>query len=227
MNNELKVSEIQGKNSSQVVVLLHGYGANRQDLAPLAKALKPESSPSWIFPDAPESPADLALFGGRSWFNLDISQIQMRAAHPDGPLYDGSHVERLKKATDRHLSSFLWSLSERYSSIVLGGFSQGAMMALDWAWRHYDPHVKGLMLLSGAWPYHDAPENCLIPKGLPVFISHGTHDPTLRFAHSEKMRAQLESKGAVVDSMAFAGGHEIPASALGRAQKFLDAVLES
>ncbi|MEO5667746.1 MAG: dienelactone hydrolase family protein [Bdellovibrionota bacterium] len=227
MSNSLKTTEIQGKNTSQAVVLLHGFGANRQDLVPLAEVMKLKSSPSWIFPDAPESPPDLALFGGRAWFPLDMSQIQRRAQDPYGALYDAGHVARLKKATDSVLSGFLWSLSERYSSIVLGGFSQGAMMALDWAWRHYDPSVKGLLLMSGAWPYLEIPADCRIPKDLPVFVSHGSQDPVLRFPHSEKMKKALEAQGAKVDTIVFPGGHEIPGQVLSRAQKFLDAVLES
>lgn len=227
MSNPLKLTEFQGKSSNQAVVLLHGFGANRQDLAPLAKALRLSSQPTWIFPDAPESPPEFALFGGRSWFHLDMSQMQRRAENPNGPLYDASHVDRLKKATDTHLSPFLWELSERYSSIVLGGFSQGAMMSLDWAWRHHDSSVKGLMLLSGAWPYLEAPTECRIPQGLPVFISHGTQDMVLRYPHSKKMKTSLEAKGAKVDNVVFPGAHEIPGNVLARAQKFLDAVFES
>jgi phospholipase/carboxylesterase len=227
MKFDLKVSEIAGENSSQAIVLLHGFGANRQDLAPLSKALRLKSSPTWLFPDAPETPPELALFGGRAWFSLDLSQIQMRAATPQGPLYDAAHVERLKTATDRYLSPWLWQLSERFESVVLGGFSQGAMMTLDWAWRHYDPHVKGLMLLSGAWPYHNAPENCRIPKGLPIFVSHGTGDTVLGFHHSQKMSSSLETMQAKLDTIHFPGGHEIPTNVLQRMQKFLDGLLES
>jgi len=227
MKHSLKSTEIKGKNSSQAVVLLHGFGANRQDLAPLAQVLRPRSSPDWIFPDAPETPPDLALFGGRAWFALDMSQLQMRAGNPLGPLYDEAHVERLRKATDTYLSGFLWTLAESHSSIVLGGFSQGAMIALDWAWRHYDPSVKGLLLMSGAWPYLQTPTDCRIPKGLPVFISHGSSDPVLRYTHSEKLRTHLETQGAAIDSVVFPGGHEIPPQVIARAEKFLDRVLES
>jgi phospholipase/carboxylesterase len=227
MSYSLKTTEIQGKSPSSAIVLLHGFGANRQDLAPLAQVVKLKSAPSWIFPDAPETPPDLALFGGRAWFSLEMSQLQMRAQNPDGPLYDAAHVTRLRKATDNILSPFLWSLSEKYSSLILGGFSQGAMMALDWAWRHYDPSVKGLLLMSGAWPYLETPTECRIPKGLPVFMSHGSSDPVLRYPHSVRMKTALESQGAQIENVVFPGGHEIPQNVLMRAQKFLDDVLES
>ena len=227
MKFELKVSEIEGKTPGQAVILLHGFGANRQDLSPLSRALRLKSSPTWLFPDAPVSPPELALFGGRAWFSLDMSQIQMRSMTPSGPLYDAAHVERLKKATDQYLAPWIWELSERFPSLVLGGFSQGAMMSLDWAWRHYDTHVKGLMLLSGAWPYHEAPPDCRIPKDLPIFVSHGSADSVLGIQHSQKMCASLETNGSILDSVVFPGGHEIPVNVLQRMQKFLDRVLES
>jgi phospholipase/carboxylesterase len=224
MSFSLKTTEING-DSSTAIVLLHGYGAHRHDLAPLAQVIPLESSPSWIFPDAPFSPAELALFGGRSWFDLDMAQLQIRAANPEAPLYDATHVNRLRKTTDEILSPFLWSLTEKYPSIVLGGFSQGAMMCLDWAWRHCDSSLKGLLLLSGAWPYLEDPSECRIPPGLPIFVSHGSADAILRPLHSERMTRRLEQRGANVESVLFQGGHEIPPQVIARATKFLNNTL--
>src|SRR5690606_3740525 len=139
------------------VILLHGYGANAQDLAPLASALKTRSPLRFYFPNAPRSPRELAAFGGRAWFASDMMLLQRRAQDPFSFLYDEAHVQKLYEATDKHLWPYVVQKASQYENIVLGGFSQGAMLALDCAWRHSLPQLKGLMLFSGAWAYLERP----------------------------------------------------------------------
>jgi phospholipase/carboxylesterase len=106
--------------------------------------------------------------------------------------------------------------------IVLGGFSQGAMLALDVAaLRARKP--AALVLMSGSmvalpqWFGH-APTL----KGLEIFMSHGRADHTLPFAVAEVLRDRLGQVGARVAWLPFDGGHEIPPAVVQALTSFLD-----
>jgi len=105
------------------------------------------------------------------------------------------------------------------TKIVLGGFSQGAMLACDIALRT-DRALAGIALLSGTLLAADewAPL-ALGRRGLPALQSHGMVDPLLPFAYAEKLRDLLRTGGLDVTWVPFRGGHEIPdtvVQALGR-----------
>jgi phospholipase/carboxylesterase len=231
MTFSLQTTEIKHNNSKDALVLLHGYGANRHDLAPLSEILRPKNKngarPHYFFPEGPSAPIELAPFGGRAWFNLDMALLQRRALEPNGELYDEAHVEKLYKTSDTHLSKFMEELSADYDRIYLGGFSQGAMLALDFAWRHYFPKLKALVLYSPAWPYLKDPVECLLPKDFPVFVSHGLQDGILAIRHNEKLRNKLREQGAFLVESIFHGHHEIPMNVLHESEIFLDGLMKT
>ena len=126
-----------------------------------------------------------------------------------------AHVERLVAA-----------LAARHpeASLVLGGFSQGAMLALDVA-LHQSAPPAGLILMSGTL-IADAlwrPRMASL-AGVPVMLSHGRDDGLLPFSAAEQMRDRLVAAGAAVDWQAFRGGHEIPPAVIDAAGKLLRAV---
>ncbi|MER3423283.1 MAG: hypothetical protein C4293_08675, partial [Nitrospiraceae bacterium] len=94
--------------------------------------------------------------------------------------------------------------------MVLGGFSQGAMLSLDVALRTDRPPA-GLVLLSGTLVAKQewVP---LMPKrrGLWVLQSHGRQDPLLPFSLAEHLRDLLMQAGLSVEWVGFRGAHEIP-----------------
>ena len=96
------------------------------------------------------------------------------------------------------------------SQLVLGGFSQGAMVSLDVA-LHRDTPPSALILMSGTL----LAESEWKPRmsklaGVPIVQSHGRHDPLLPFSIAQALRDDLTAAGAQVDWIEFAGGHEIP-----------------
>jgi phospholipase/carboxylesterase len=109
--------------------------------------------------------------------------------------------------------------------LVLGGFSQGAMLSLDIALRS-SRALAGVVLLSGT---HIASEEWAgrleSRRGLPVFMSHGQADALLPFSISERLRDALAAHGMEVEWMPFRGGHEIPESVIEGASAFLRRVL--
>ena len=106
------------------------------------------------------------------------------------------------------------------STFVLGGFSQGAMLATDLI-LHSEWPLAGLVLLSGTF----IAKTMWLPRlpqrqKLPVFQSHGTEDPILDFGMAQRLRDHIQSAGLPVDWVEFDGGHEIPMVVLQRLNAF-------
>ncbi|HYQ40313.1 MAG TPA: hypothetical protein VER11_00045, partial [Polyangiaceae bacterium] len=97
---------------------------------------------------------------------------------------------------------------------VIGGFSQGAMLATDTVLRTSRPFA-GLAVLSGTLISHDEWLPLMAARrGLPVLQSHGRADPVLPFELAERLRNELDSAGLPVEFIPFNGGHGIPSGVL-------------
>jgi phospholipase/carboxylesterase len=204
----------EGGGDGPLVVLLHGFGAPGDDLAGLWRVIDAPPGTRWAFPAAPIA-LDALGPGARAWWMVDI-EGRLRAAErgqldelarevPDGLVEARERVTATLDALEQQL---------RPSRVVLGGFSQGAMLACDVALRT-GRALAGIALLSGTVVARDewaalAPQRA----GLPVFQSHGTSDPLLPFSKAEALRDLLRAGGADVTWTPFRGGHEIPGTAL-------------
>jgi len=107
--------------------------------------------------------------------------------------------------------------------LVLGGFSQGAMLSLDVALHDPRP-LAGLILLSGTliaeseWNPRFASR-----AGLRVLQSHGRRDGLLPFGAAERLRDRMTAAGMDVRWLPFGGAHEIPPPVLAAMTEFLAA----
>jgi phospholipase/carboxylesterase len=107
------------------------------------------------------------------------------------------------------------------SRIVLGGFSQGAMLTTDLALRMPEA-PGGLCIMSGTLTCEDEWRELARKRGpLPVVQSHGSDDPILPFKAAEWLRDLLIEAGLDVDFVPFRGMHSIPPQALRRAAALL------
>lgn len=190
-------------------MLVHGYGsrpadlssfAARTDLPPNTRVLLPRAPLATHPPVGPE--------GGRMWWRFPHEFNDLRAQHLDG-------VREAQEALSRYLDHNT-DLGDR---VVLGGFSQGALLALDLA--AHDPRpLAGLVLLSGT--LMDEAE--LAPRlparhGLPVRMTHGRADDVLPFERAEDLHRALATAGLDVRFEPFEGGHEVtPAVSEGTAR---------
>ncbi|MDB4958452.1 MAG: putative Carboxylesterase [Myxococcales bacterium] len=205
------------------VVLLHGFGAPGDDLVALAQHI--DAPVRFVFPEAPLELG--GLYGdARAWWLLDLAKLEqeLRAGVPrdrSGEIPDG-----LPAARD-HVSRLLDQVKSRLGvedkQLVIGGFSQGAMLSLDVA-LHRDTPPAGIILMSGTIVAESAWQPKL-PKlaGVPILQSHGRHDMLLPFNIAEKLRDRLRAAGATVEWQQFVGGHEIPPIVLDAVGKFLRA----
>jgi len=218
----------EGGGDGPVVVLLHGFGAPGDDLVPLGRVLAAPRGTRFVFPEAPLSLGP-AYAGGRAWWWVDLEARMRRraagdatdtAAAPDGLVEARAAVLALLAEVDS-------ALRPPPGKLVLGGFSQGAMLSLDVALHSAAP-LAGLVLMSGThiagreWaPRFES------RRGLPVFMSHGQIDEILPFAVSEQLRATLVAHGMTVDWVPFRGGHGIPGPVVDGVGAFLQRTLSA
>ena len=218
----------QGSGEGPLVVLLHGFGAPGDDLVALWRYLKVPQDVRFLFPAAPLS---LNMgFGGdaRAWWLLDMERITQARAQGQWEALSQEIPRGLpsaRKQVEDVLGLALEHLAVPTQSLVLGGFSQGAMLSTDLV-LHSDIDFSGLTLLSGTLI---AKEEWLtrLPnrKNLPVFQSHGTDDPILAFSMAQQLRDHIQTAGLPVSWVEFQGGHEIPVQVLEGLSAFLQSVL--
>ena len=218
------IAEPESGTVVQTVVLLHGFGAPGDDLVGLAPYLDAPST-RYVFPAAPIELG--GLYGdSRAWWRLDMARLERALTGGDMRGWIAEVPDGLDDAR-AHLLRFLEQLQARYSiadtELVLGGFSQGAMLSVDVA-LHREASLAGLVLMSGTLTAESVWQPKL-PKlaGVPVVQSHGRHDQLLPYAIAEVLRDRLVAAGAHVDFHAFLGGHEIPQAVLGAVSAFLRA----
>ncbi|WP_342347015.1 hypothetical protein [uncultured Nitrospira sp.] len=217
----------QGSGDGPLVVLLHGFGAPGDDLVALWRYLNVPDEVRFLFPAAP---LDLGMgFGNaRAWWMLDMERLTQARAQGQWDALSQEIPRGLAPARTQMqevLSLAAEILSVPSPSLILGGFSQGAMLATDLA-LHTDLPLAGLALLSGTLI---AKQEWLtrLPnrQGLPVFQSHGTDDPILSFSMAEQLREHIQTAGLPVSWVEFRGGHEIPIQALKGLEAFLQSSL--
>ena len=215
----------QGSGDGPMVVLMHGFGASGTDLVPLAGELEVAPGTRFAFPEAPILlPAELGGGVGRAWWMIDVMRLQM--AMMLGQERDlTSEVPEGLAAARQLVEAMLAELVDRHqvdrTRLVLGGFSQGAMLACDVTLRSSEP-LAGLVVMSGTYlaadewtPLMDARE------GLPVLQSHGRQDPLLPFSMAEKLRDALVGAGLGLTWVPFDGGHGIGVEVLDQLSGFL------
>ena len=108
--------------------------------------------------------------------------------------------------------------------ILIGGFSQGAMLACDLILRT-ERSFAGLVVLSGSIIAKDEWAPLISThQGLRVFQSHGVDDPLLACTVAQQLRDRLRDGGLDVEWHEFRGGHEIPMHVLEQLGQFIRTV---
>ena len=155
------------------LVLFHGRGADENDLFPLLDVLDPERRLHGYTPRAPLSLPP----GGAHWY------IVPRVGYPDRDTFRASYDA---------LSEWLDGLP--YERVVLGGFSQGCVMALSLALGAGRPRPLAVCGFSGFIPVVDGWEADLssVP---PVAYGHGVYDPVIPIEFGRRVRDTLTDAG--------------------------------
>src|SRR5262245_2865607 len=191
-----------------LLVLLHGIGADENDLAPLAAHLDGRVRVASLRAPRPWTP-------GHAWFHLDF-----RA--------DGTIVPDVAQAhaTLVDLTRWLEQAPGRYHTderrTYLLGFSQGAMMALG-VLRTIPQRLAGVIALSGRAPEGLFPEAAPRPAiaEVPLLVAHGTADPVLEVQNGRQVRDAFGTVSKDFTYQEFPIGHTISEAELGLVASWL------
>jgi phospholipase/carboxylesterase len=192
-------------DTSRAVVVLHGREMQAADLAPFAEALRDEAF--WLFPDAPLA----ATSGGRTWWPID-SEARIRAVEV-GPM-DLSAMDPPGRADARAQLGSLLAALPADQPVVVAGFSQGGMLAMDYALHAAEAKSRApsaiALFSSTRIALADWTPRAGALAGERVLIAHGRDDRELAFAAGEALRDFAIGGGAKVTWLPFDGGHELP-----------------
>ena len=196
-------------HARQLMVLLHGYGADGNDLISLGWQWR-EMWPDMMFV-SPNAPDPCAVNpGGYQWFPLDTDRIAGR-------------IEGVRAARPVIVNFLidLWAQTGvAPQDTVLAGFSQGAMMALH-AGTSLDRPLAGIIAFSGAFVAADGFGEGRFAKP-PIAIIHGDQDGVVEPRLSQQAADDLREAGFDVELHWSRGlGHGIGQDGLDVATRFV------
>lgn len=161
-----------------LLLLLHGYGSNEEDLIGLAPHLDPR-----LCCVSARAPHELG-FGSFAWFNIDMG--------PEGVRFD--FVQAMESLVQVYALADALKQEYRAGCVFVAGFSQGASMALTAALKKPQAFA-GAIALSGVCGPEMLPEDPQSVRGLPVFMSHGRQDPVIPIAQARASKDLLDPLG--------------------------------
>jgi phospholipase/carboxylesterase len=202
------------------VIWMHGLGADGNDFVPIIPELDLPRTHTvrFVFPNAPTMP--VTINGGyvmRAWYDIVGADLDNRA--------DEAGVRRSQSEINEIIAD---QRAKGISTkrIVLAGFSQGGVIALQTALRHPEPFA-GVLALSTYLACRDTMgiEGTLANKATPIFYAHGSMDPVIPMALAKRSKAELENHGYLVEWHEYGMPHSVCAEEVNDIAAFLKRVL--
>jgi phospholipase/carboxylesterase len=217
---EVYPSEPPGEGQGQHFFLFHGFGADAYDLQPLADVIEPRRPTHFIFPqgvlEVPIGPG----WTGQAWWPIDVTALQQATASGKPRDLSIEKPEALPMLREKFFAT-VKSLKLSWKDIILGGFSQGAMLATD-LFLNAPETPKALVVLSGALTNKDEWKSLVGRRaGAPFFQSHGKHDAVLALRGASQLESFLTQAGLKGHLDSFEGQHDIPAEIITKLNRFL------
>ena len=190
--------------ATAAVVWLHGLGADGHDFEPVAAELEKGGlgGVRYVFPHAPVRP--VTINGGmamRAWYDIAGPELDRRA--------DLEGV-RASAGIARALAEEQIARGVAAERVVLAGFSQGAAVAL-YAGLRFPFRIAGILALSTYLPGMESlgTEAHAANRGTPIFLAHGSQDPMIALALSERSRAAMADLGYTVETHTYPMPHSV------------------
>ncbi|WP_420138323.1 alpha/beta hydrolase [Sphingomonas sp.] len=204
---------LSGERANALVVLVHGYGSNGDDLISLAAMIQPAlPAAAFVAPNAPSIIPNMA--NAHQWWPIETFSAAERAAG----------AAMAAPELDSFLSRELEAHGLPDERLLLVGFSQGTMMALHVGLRRTRP-VAGIIGISGMLVAPDTLE-AEIRSRPPVLLIHGTADDVVPFRSLQLARDALSAADVPVATHVSAGvGHSVDQDGLAAATEFAARVL--
>ncbi len=202
-----------GGPAKQLVILLHGVGADGNDLiglAPVLSQILPDAE--FLAPNGPE-PCDMAPVGYQ-WFSLqDRSRENIEAG-----------VRAAAPLVDRFIDEACEARQITPDRVALLGFSQGCMMSLFVGLRRKSP-LAAILGYSGTLVAADTLADEIASRP-PVLLVHGEEDPVVPYQMLASSQAGLEAAGVDVQALSRPGlGHGIDEEGIRRGAALLHRTL--
>lgn len=200
-------------SAKQLVILLHGLGANGQDLLGLAPEFA-DTLPDAVFvsPDAP-FPCDMAPVGYQ-WFSLQewTAESILRGVQQAAPILEDFIAQQIRK----------YGVPANKTALL--GFSQGTMMAL-YAGPRYPERLAGVLGYSGALVWGEGVDDHVMHR-IPIHLIHGSADQIVPVAAFHQAKKKLEEAGFAVTGGVTPGlMHNIDAAGMRDGAAFLKRIL--
>lgn len=224
---ELSVLQTPIERGQPVVVFLHGFATLPEDFAPFA-AIAAKAGAAFVFPRSPRRVAAGVLdrpIPTATWW--PVNPAARAAAMALGPRDLNEHYPHGVAAARKQLATLVHALRARYRPefLAVGGFSQGAMLALEWQ-LHTRTRADALVLMSTGRIRGTIWSRRLERlASTPIFQCHGRQDPDLSFTAAEQLRHACSAAGALVTWLPFEAGHETPMVAWRGLGRFLEQTL--
>ena len=197
------IEQNPARSADASVIWLHGLGADGNDFVSLPAQLGVSSEVAirYVFPHAPVIPVTLNMgMEMRAWY--DIVSLDARGQDKDGIHRSAASIREL---VDQEIARGVPS-----SRIVLGGFSQGAAMALFSGLRYPAP-LGGVVALSGYLPLHESlpAEAAEANQRIEILQVHGLHDDTVPYRLGQASATLLQAAGYHVQWHEYAMAHQV------------------
>lgn len=193
--------EINGENEKPpLLILLHGIGADENDLFGLATFLDER-----FFIVSVQAPFALP-YGGYAWFELILE--------PHKPIgYNAEQFEQSRGMILKFIDEIIAEHDLDAKKVYLCGFSQGSMMSLSVALS--DPEkFAGVVAMSGRAMTEMLPDDSDKLKNLPIFVTHGISDPVLPIENGRATKEILSRLPVELEYKEYPMAHEISQESL-------------
>ena len=200
---------------------MHGLGADGNDFVPVVPelGLPRNHSVRFVFPNAPSMP--VTINGGYvmpAWYDIASAEIDKRADEAGVRKSQAAITELIADQRAKGIAS------ER---IVLAGFSQGGVIALQTGLRHSEK-LGGIIALSTYLACVESVGTEASPanRDIPMFMAHGSMDPVIPVTLAKLSKARLETHGYKIEWHEYGMPHSVCAEEIEAIGAFLTRALK-
>lgn len=212
----LEAVEVFQDPDAKWVILFHGFGADAHDLASMTDLFQFGKPCNWLFPNGHLSVPIGPGWTGRAWWTIKMSELEGDWTQRRPPEMN-STVDKVFKMMD--------SMKFDWKNVIIGGFSQGAMLATE-VFLKAPETPAGLICLSGTLlSQNEWQQMAGRRKGAKVLMSHGEADQVLPHKGSVLLQNFFNSNGIETQFVSFRGGHEIPFQVTEKMKSYISARL--
>lgn len=194
------------------MIVLHGLGADADDLAPVAQMLRFPFAVRFVLPNAPVRPVTLNNgYPMPAWYDIGAGGVE----GSDEPTGLSDSVRTIEALVARELERGIAA-----KNIVVAGFSQGCALSLTVAVRSTRA-LGAICGMSGYLPPTVDAAGTDASRRTPIWLAHGIHDPVVPVQRGRAARDALTQAGHAVAWNEYPIDHSICEPEIARLNAFV------